>query len=277
MTNRYSPTVRRRRLSDEIRRRRLQARMTLDDAATETEISRTTISNIESGEKKRPQVNEIKAMLDAYSVTETQEREAILTLCRQSRERGWWTRYRDVLHGRFIGFETEASVISNWEPLVIPGLLQVPEYTEIIAKASLVRDPEDIQRTVDARIERQRVILGQDPPELWAVFGEGALLALSEYPDVQRRQVEHLIETAERPDHTTIQMVPHTTLNPGMAGSFVIMNFPNTIDPSVVYLETDTSGLYLEEYAEVARYRHIFGHVRISALSQKALSNASTR
>jgi len=44
------------------------------------------------------------------------------------------------------------------------------------------------------------------------------------------------------------------------------MDFPNTVDPSVVYLETDTDGLYLEEVDEVARYRKLFDHLRLTAL-----------
>ncbi|MBR8742694.1 helix-turn-helix transcriptional regulator [Nocardiopsis sp. MG754419] len=265
MTQRYSPTVRRRRLSDELRRRRTDARMTLDDAVEAAEMSRTTISNIESGVKKRPQVHEVKALLDAYAVTAAEERDEILNLVRQSRERGWWTKYRDVLSGKFIGFEAEASVISTWEPLVIPGLLQVPEYSRLLAKAAKVGDEHGIQRAVDARIERQR-ILNSDPPELWAVFSEASLLALSEHPDVLKRQAGYLMEAA-RSATTTLQMTPAHRLTPGLGGPFVIMDFPESVDPSIVFLETDTDGLYLEEPDEVARYRNTFGHLRIAALS----------
>ncbi|MDT0330757.1 helix-turn-helix domain-containing protein [Nocardiopsis lambiniae] len=265
MTQRYSPTVRRRRLSEELRRRRTNARMTLDDAAQATEISRTTVSNIESGVKKRPQINEIKALLDAYGVTEERERDEILNLTRQSRESGWWSRYKDVLSGKFIGFEAEAAVISTWEPLVVPGLLQVPEYIRAVARAARMSDEHGIQRAIDARIERQR-ILASDPPELWAVFSESILLSLTDFPDVLRQQVEYLLEAAEAPT-TTIQMTPERRLTPGLGGPFVIMDFPEVVDPSVVYLETDTDGLYLESPEEVARYRNIFGHLHSAAMT----------
>jgi hypothetical protein len=123
-----------------------------------------------------------------------------------------------------------------------------------------------VQRAVDARIERQR-ILSSDPPELWAVFSEGALLALAdEYPDTLKRQVGYLLEVAAETTNT-IQMTPAYRLTPGLGGPFVIMDFPEAVDPSVVYLETDTDGLYLEEPDEVARYRHVFGHLRIAALT----------
>lgn len=265
MSERYSPTVRRRRLSEELRQLRHDARMTLDDVVKATEWSRGKLGNIESGERQRPQVAEIRTLLDAYEVTDPDTREAVLSLCRQSRERGWWVRYRDVLNPKFVGFEAEASVICNWELAVVPGLLQVPEYVELISRTALVRDPKDVQRVVDARIERQRVLFDDPPDDIWFVFDETALVRLRDHPDVLRTQVEYLIEAAEDP-RITIQIVPHDRLHPGTGGPFVIMDFPNTVDPSVVYLETDTDGLYLEEVDEVARYRKLFDHLRLTAL-----------
>lgn len=263
MSTRYSPTIRRRRLSAELKRCRYAASMTLDDVAADTEISRSTIGNIESGEKKYPKIVEVRALLDAYGVDDEREREEILTLCRQARERGWWSRYTDALSAKYVGFETEASVISTWEPLVIPGLLQVPSYVEVTAQAVLA-EPADMQRVVDARMTRQR-ILEEDPPELWAIFDEHCLARLDAYPEVRDAQVKHLLELAIRPT-ITIQMTQSRQLNPGSGGPFVILEFPTTVDPTVVYLETDTDGIYLEEPPEVARYRRLINHLRLSAL-----------
>lgn len=265
MSERYSPTVRRRRLSEELRRLRHEARLTLDDVVKSTEWSRGKIGNIESGQRQRPQVAEIRTLLDTYKVDDTAVREAVLNLCRQSRERGWWAHYRDVIAPRFVGFEAEASVIYNWELAVVPGLLQVPEYVELISRTALVRDPKDVQRVVDARIERQRVLFEDPPDDIWFVFDETALMRLRDHPEVLRAQVNRLVQASESP-HITIQLVPHDRLHPGTGGPFVIMDFPNTVDPSIVYLETDTDGLYLEEVDEVARYRKLLDHLRLVAL-----------
>ncbi|WP_460778679.1 helix-turn-helix domain-containing protein [Nocardiopsis nanhaiensis] len=265
MSERYSPTVRRRRLSEELRRLRHDARMTLDDVVDATEWSRGKIGNIESGQRQRPQVAEIRTLLDTYKVEDLEVREAVLNLCRQSRDRGWWTRYRDVIAPRFVGFEAEASVIYNWELAVVPGLLQVPEYAELISRTALVRDPKDVLRVVDARIARQRVMFEDAPDDIWFVFDETALMRLRDHPEVLRAQVSHLVAASEDP-RITIQIVPHDKLHPGSGGPFVIMDFPNTIDPSIVYLETDTDGLYLEEVDQVARYRKLFDHLRLAAL-----------
>lgn len=263
MAIRYSPTIRRRRLSAELRRVRQAARMTSEEVAAAAELTKSTYSNIESGAKQRPKLPEIRAILDACQVPHGQEYEEILDLCRQSLERGWWTRYRDVLSARYVGFETEARSISTWEPIVIPGLLQTPAYIEVTARAALAQ-PEDVRRVVDARMTRQR-ILDEDPPDLWAVFDESALARLDEHPRVRQEQIAHLLEMAERPN-VTIQMTQANRLNPGSGGPFVILEFPTAVDPTVVYLETDTDGIYLEEPDEIGRYQNLMNHLRLVAL-----------
>ncbi|MET9710918.1 helix-turn-helix domain-containing protein [Nocardiopsis alba] len=264
MATRYSPTIRRRRLSAELRRIRLKVRKTSEEVAVAAGMSRSTYSNIESGVKKRPRVTEVKAILDACEVPPGREYDEILDLCRQSLERGWWTRYRDVLAPRFVGFETEARAITTWQPIMIPGLLQVPEYMRANALACLA-GPQEVRRAIDARMTRQRILEDQDPPELWAIFDEGSLLRLKDHPETKRAQVEHLLKMVKRPN-ITVQMTRADKLNPGSGGSCVLLEFPDTIDPTVVYLETATDGIYLEEPDEVARYQNLLNHLRLVAL-----------
>lgn len=264
MATRYSPTIRRRRLSAELRRIRLAARKTGEEVAADAGLSKSTYSNIESGVKKRPTVAEVEAVLEACEVRPGREFDEILDLCRQSLERGWWTRYRDVLAARFVGFETEASAITTWQPIMIPGLLQVPEYMKINAQACLA-GPQEIRRAIDARMTRQRILEDQDPPRLCAIFDEGSLLRLKDHPRTKRAQVEHLLEMARRPN-VTVQMTRADRLNPGSGGSCVVLEFPDPIDPTVVFLETVTDGIYLEEPDEVARYQNLMDHLRLVAL-----------
>lgn len=263
MATRYSPTIRRRRLSAELKRIRLAAKLTSEEVAAAAELSRSTYSNIESGSKQRPRLIEIRAILAACGVGPGKEYEEILDLCRQSLERGWWSRYKDVLATRYVGFETEATSISTWEPIMIPGLLQTSAYAELLAQSALT-GPDEIKRVVDARVARQR-ILEEDPPELWAIFDQTALDRLEHYPKVRHAQVEHLLVMAEQPA-ITIQMTRSDRPNMGSGGPFVLLEFPEPVDPTVVYLETDTDGLYLEDPGEVARYRTLMNHLRLVAL-----------
>src|SRR5690606_1148190 len=130
-----SPTVRRRRLSAELRRRRVQAGMTLSDVADVLEWSPAKLGHIETGIRKWPSVMEVSALLELYGVTGGQ-REAVLTLVRESRLRPWWTEYEDVLSSAYVGNEAGAVAIDTYAGILVPDLLQAPEYTALDRKST---------------------------------------------------------------------------------------------------------------------------------------------
>ncbi|RNL83236.1 helix-turn-helix domain-containing protein [Halostreptopolyspora alba] len=258
-------SVRRRRLSVELKKARQDAGMTVEDVAEATEWSMGKISNIETGVRLRPTVMEIRGLLDTYGVTDERRREAILDLTRQARERGWWSKYSDVFTDEYPAFEAEASSIHTYELARIPGLLQTPGYVELLMRASLYRSSVDIERAIETRRQRQEVLSRAHSPELWAVIDEAALRRFESSEKVFREQVQHLIDLAEDDNSVTLQVLPFASgMHAGMQGPFVLMRFGEGVNP-VVYLETDTDGLYLEETEEIDRYRRLFDHVRTSA------------
>ncbi|MFD0772650.1 helix-turn-helix domain-containing protein [Streptomonospora algeriensis] len=265
-----SPTIRRRQLSAILRRMRKDAGLSLDETAKRLEWSRAKLGHIETGERKKPSVVEIKALMREYGVDDqSREYEAVLALVRQAQQRGWWTRYDDILTGSYVELEAEATGIANFEAFGVPGLVQTPGYARMVQRARLWRDPADIQRAVDARIQRQQILHRDNPPELWAVIEEHALQRLAGEPEVMREQVEHLVELADSSSHITIQVMPTAVgVHAGATGPFVIMDFAAPADP-VVYLETFTDGLYLERPEEVGMYRKLWDHVRSSALDEE--------
>lgn len=235
--------------------------MTLESTATATEWSVGKVSNIETGVRLRPSVVEVRALLDVYNVTDEGRREALFAITRQAGKKGWWTKYSDVFPDEFPVLESDATAISTYQPMIIPGLLQTPGYVELLTRSgNLVRDPIDIQRVVDARRRRQEILRGEDRTELWAVIDAGAIERLRATPDVCREQVGHLADLADNGDGVTIQVVPFSAgIHAGAKGSFVLMDF-DAADP-VVYLEMDQDGLFLEETDEVIRYRNLFNHL----------------
>lgn len=265
MTPRPSPTVRRRRLASELRRLRKDAGISLEDAARHLDLTHSTLSRVETGQAGiRPPY--VDALARLYGVNDT-ERDALVQLAREARQRGWWVAYSDVLseqYSAFIGFETEADSIRTYEPQTIPGLLQTEEYARALIRAQLPdATPENIERRVRVRMERQARMTANDPPHLWAIIGEPAIRYLVGGPAVTRAQLDHLAEMAELP-HLTLQVLPYSAgAHPGMGGPFVILGFPT--DADVVYLENLTSGLYLEGEQEVKRYNLIFDHLRATA------------
>ncbi|MBB6174020.1 transcriptional regulator with XRE-family HTH domain [Nocardiopsis mwathae] len=266
MIEQQRPSVRRRRLSEELRRLRHAAGMTLDDAARALEWSVGKVSNIETGVRKRPSVVEVKALLDTYRVNDQWQRESLLSITRQAGKKGWWTKYDDVFPDEFPALEAEAASISTYQLIMIPGLLQTPKYVELFTRsANLLRDPVDVERVVAARRKRQEILSHPDGPELRAVIDACAIERLKPSPRVLQEQVRHLIDVAEADNNVTVGVVPFAAgLHAGMRGQFVLLDYASA--NSVVYLEMHTEGLFVEEAEEVRRYRRLFDHLVDSAL-----------
>lgn len=266
----YSPTVRRRRLSRELITLREKAELTPGQVAAHFERDRNWLDRIENGARKRPYVAEVADLLDLYGITTDKapdHREAVLELVRQARTKGWWAKYGDVLDtAGYVGLEVEASLVSTFQPLVIPGLFQTPDYAAASARAA-INSSDEVDRLVHTRAQRQKILTRDEhPPRVWAVIDEAAL-ARGAHDQVMRSQVDHLIDLSQL-HNVTIQVLPFDAgFHAGMSGPFVILDFPVPTDPSVVYLESRHDSLYLEETEVVSEYRTIFGHIQASALS----------
>jgi Domain of unknown function (DUF5753) len=165
-----------------------------------------------------------------------------------------------------IGFEDQAMSISNYESLFVPGLLQTEEYARAQLRGTLPTATDaEVENRVQARMERQPVLLKDDAPKLWAIVDEAALRRQVGGRDVMRGQAARLLEARSLPN-VTIQVIPYGAgAHPGMDGSFVILGFPDADDPSIVYSESAAGGLFLEEDAEIRRYILMFEHLRAAA------------
>jgi hypothetical protein len=208
-------------------------------------------------------------LLELYGVTGP-ERDGLIRLAREARQPGWWHSFRDVLpnhHEVFIGLEAGAASIRNFEPVVVPGLLETEEYARQMSRGGPRElDREDIERRVQVRIERQRILTREDRPHLWAVIDEAVIRRVVGGPDVMAEQLRHLIECAEQ-GKTTLQVVPFSAgAHAGTTGPFIILDFPEPTDPSVVYVETLAGDLYLEERADVDRYTLAFDRLLAAVL-----------
>jgi len=269
MTTKPSPTVRRRRLGLELRRLREQAGMTCEEVGRHQDCSGPRISRIETGHIGiRP--GEVRELLDLYGVTDESAREAMASIARDARKKGWWHTYSDVLPAWFearVGLEAEARVLKEYETQFVPGLLQTKEYAQAQLHAGQPMAPAgEIERQVELRLDRQRLLTGDDPPHLWVVLSEAVVRIRVGGADVLRAQLEHLIAMNELP-HITIQVLPLSSDAHAMpVGSFSILAFPEPADPDVVYLEYLGGCLYLEREEEVSRYVLAFDHLRVDAL-----------
>jgi hypothetical protein len=212
----------------------------------------------------------VRDLLEIYGITDAATIDALVQLAREARRRGWWTRYTDVLgSGTYVGLEAEAGSLQSYESMFVPGLLQTEDYARALIRAMQIKpNPEILQRGLTARMARQEILARTDPPEIWAVLDESVVNRPVGGPEVMRAQLQYLIEVTTRPHSTiTLQVLPLTIgAHIGMEGPFVILNFPARTDPPMVYLETATDGLYLDEPADVERYTLMFNHLVARAL-----------
>jgi transcriptional regulator with XRE-family HTH domain len=270
MPVRPSPTVRRRRLRYELRRLRDEHGLTIEQVqeASGGDIKAPSISRWENGERSvRP--TDLRLLLDIYQV-DGERREALLTLSRQAKERGWWQSYGSAIPQWFqvyVGLEAEASSVRVYESELVHGLLQTADYYRAFLRAAPAAAADDeADRKIEVRLARQERLTAEDPPEYWAVLNEAVIRRVVGGAEVMRGQLGHIADMAGLP-HVNVQVLPFGAgVHPAMDGSFEILGFPEPGDPDVVYLENQAGSLYLEEQPEIDRYARMFSHLMAKAL-----------
>lgn len=261
----YIPSVRGRRLARSLREARERAGLSSTSTAAQLGWSQGKVSHIESGRNK-PAEHDVELMLDVYGVT-TPERDALLELARNAERRGWWTDYLGVLNGPYVALEDAASMICDWSPQLVPGLLQTPEYAREIIKAGLP-DVEDVERRLRARVQRQMLLTREnDAPHFHAILDESVLHRPVGGAAVMRDQLYKLAADVTRPNVTT-QILPWSAgTHAGLEGPLIMLRFAEEADPDVAYVEGFHGAVYLESPQRVAECNLAFQRLRDAALN----------
>ncbi|MFI8189507.1 helix-turn-helix domain-containing protein [Streptomyces sp. NPDC085946] len=269
----HGPAVRRRKLGAELRALRTSAGLTSGEAARMVGWHQSKVSRIETG-TSGVKPGDVRLLLDAYGVRDTQLRELLLVLAGSEDTGGrhhWWHAYRGVLpptYRDFISLESQAGAMRTLETAVVPGLLQTSEYARAVTRAAVENLPEErLDTLVEVRLARQ-VVLRADPPlRLSAVLDEAVLRREVGGPEVMSRQLTRLVEAARLPQ-VRLQVLPFTAgAHIGVTGPFVIFSFSSTSDLDVVVLDHLTSSLYLERKEDLQAYTEAFDALQVHALS----------
>lgn len=264
----HAPTVRRRRLATALRDLRAASGLSREEVADQMEWSVSKVYRIEHG-RTAASWRDVRELCDLYGVPRP-EKDGLIQLARDSRQRGWWTEYQDVFTGSYVGFESEASSIRMYEAELIPGLLQTEDYAGAVIRALRPTAPDDeVERRVAARMTRQAMLDHDETPQLSIVLNEAALRrCLASGRDIASAQLRALIEASERP-HITIRILPFSAgLHACMEGSFVLLGFPTSADPDVAYVEGLMGDVYVESIEGVARYNLAWDRMSDSVLPQ---------
>ncbi|MBQ0892387.1 helix-turn-helix domain-containing protein [Micromonospora sp. U56] len=279
MTEDVGSTVPRRQLGRLLRQFRTEAGVTLDAAAEALEYSRQKIWRIESG-LGPVRVLDVKAMCELYHVS-PEMTEAMRGLAAETKSKGWWHAYGDAVPNWFelyVGLESAAAHLRQYEESLIPGLLQTRQYALGLARLDRPSVSEDErERAVAVRLQRQGLLTRRlpQPPQLDAILSEAVLRRSVGGRGVMIGQLTRLLEAAELPN-VAVRVLPFATgpHSGAVAGSFVILDFPATKggraapEPPVAYSESLTGALYLDKPDELAAYRAAWKSLDALALDE---------
>ncbi|MGW5132618.1 helix-turn-helix domain-containing protein [Streptomyces sp. NPDC004135] len=250
---------------------REDAGLAQDQAARAVGFSAAKLSRIESGKGRRPPTeNDVRALLQLYG-TDDYEASVLLKLLQRAGEPGWGQRYDKRLmpewFDRLVGLQEAAATIRTFEIQYVPGLLQTPAYTRAVVERGLPNAPAgEVERRVELRMHRARLLTRAEAPQLWAIIDESVLLRVLGSTDIMREQLAHLVKMAER-SNVTLQIVPLSVTNASApAIPVTYLRFGGLDLPDVVYLEHIRSANFLEDRDETEEYR-----IALDRLADEAL------
>jgi transcriptional regulator with XRE-family HTH domain len=251
----YGATVAKLRLARRLTELRIDAGYTANHVCDMLNWGRGKVGRFEANQWKRPEMSDIRDLLRFYEADEYVTRE-IEALALQARVRPWWRDYQDIFDNEFPGFESDATRIKVFLPLVIPGLLQTADYIDAVMRSS-GKSPAWRRRATEARLRRQQ-ILERDKttlPQLQAVITEASLLYRWGSRAERRDQLLHLSELGERPGvHLHLQRFADGP-PPGLFSAVQIFDYDGG-EASLVFTEHDhgiqevSDAEYMNNYIE---------------------------
>ena len=236
----YGATVAKRRLSRRLAELRGDTGYTANHVCDILNWGRGKVGRFEANQWKRPEMSDIRDLIRIYEVAGA-ERDEIEELAVRSRVRPWWREYGEIFDNEFPGYENDATTISVYMPLVVPGLLQTQAYVDAHLK-SCARPPAWRRKGMQTRLRWQEILDRSDgtAPRLSVVITEASLRYRWGMHEDRREQIEHLAEMSKRRNiELRIQRFddgPPT----GLFSMVNIFDFPGG-EPSLVFVETDYS------------------------------------
>lgn len=266
-----NPIVARRELGASLRRLRRAAGMTVEEVAGHLLCSPTKVSRIETGQRAAS-LRDVRDLCNLFDVG-ADEREHLMDLARAVRERSWWQGF-ELPYSEYVGLEAEAVSIREFRSTAVPGLLQTADYARAQVEAGMPPDaamtrfpPDLVDRRVEARLTRQRLLTQDDPPRFSAVLDEAVLHRSVGGCEVIGRQLERIVEMADLPA-VTVRVIPYDGgAHPALDSTFIILEFARTDVSDIVYVEGLVGNIYRDRPQDLDRYRQAFSRLSDAALS----------
>jgi transcriptional regulator with XRE-family HTH domain len=260
------PEVRRRELGAQLRALRTEQGLTVEQVAGHLFCSPGKVSRMENGFRSGT-LRDVRDLCELYGVSDASQRDHLMELARQSKQRGWWQDF-DLSYQTYIGLEADAASIRSYQSTVVPGLLQTAAYARVIHENLARRlSPEVIEQRVQARLIRQRLLTQSDPPIFLAILDEAVLHRIVGSAAVMADQLDQLIDLSGL-ENVSIEVIPYESgAHPGVGGAFDILELAASL-PAVVYVEGLFGQIYLERPQDVDRFQNAFEALHTASLDQ---------
>ncbi|WP_436778368.1 helix-turn-helix domain-containing protein [Yinghuangia sp. YIM S09857] len=255
-------------VASELRRVRDDTGLTQSEAADQLSWSASKIARIEAGHVAVSRTD-LMALLSVYAV-KGQLRDSLLAANDTSRRtRTWWSRHSRVLSPalqQLLRFESQCELLRQYEPLLIPGLLQTRDYARAVI-GQHTSDPGTVETLVKVRLRRQIEVCGRPaPPLLWFALDEAAVRRVVGSPELMADQLEHVLAHAEKA-HVTVRVVPFDAgVHPGLRGPLALYGLRAEHGRFVVYQESWAGGMFTRDEPTVDHARTVFNRLHAIAL-----------
>ena len=215
--------------------------------------------------------NDLRALLSYYEVRDKTRVSSLLDLARSSRAGSFYDQFVHYLKPGFreyLAYEASASVIRQYDPVLISGLLQTEEYARSVLEHTYGVGSDDTDRLWAIRQHRQELHDRDDPPDMLFVVDEATIARqVGRSGKTMLRQLERLRMYADEP-HVTLQVLPFAAgAHPGMAGSFALLEFADATLDDLVHLESVDQVTIKDDSEQLARYLDRYQKLEELALS----------
>ncbi|MFE2166698.1 helix-turn-helix domain-containing protein [Streptomyces sp. NPDC059447] len=256
MPPRTSPTERRKRLGAELRKMRLAADVSAESAAGLLGVDRSKVSAIEQGVRTISE-ERLRALACHCDCADEPYISSLIEMA-QPRQRGWWERYRGTLPAALLDIaelEAHSTRIRYAQSVHIPGMLQTSDHALAVFRFVIPALPEQqVAVRLAHRLERQRLLDGDAPPEYAGVIHEAALRMQFGGREVARAQLEYLIHVSER-DNITLLVMPFAA--GGFPGAGQTVNYMEGTVPQLDTVQVDSTHgpEFVHAETRLAKYR----------------------
>jgi transcriptional regulator with XRE-family HTH domain len=261
----HNPIARGRELGLLLRALRAENGLTIGQVAEHLMCSVNKVRGIEASFRAGT-LRDVRDLCDLYGVSSELERDRIMRLAQEAKERGWWESY-ELSYATLVGLEAEAVNIFSFQSSVVHGLLQTADYARAGHERAMPRHSSHrIEMQIEAKLTRQRILTQDHPPTFTAVLDEAALRRMVGGRQAMAAQLAKILELSARPN-IVVQVIPFELgAHPAMESNFTLLEMPSPA-PGVVFVEGLIGSFYLQRPEELRRYREVSGRLRSIALS----------